>query len=72
MCWANVDLASNTVLVAEAVVRGIQKHSTKTNTARTVKLNSAALAAITSQKQFTYLAGDFVFHDPRYNTPWVD
>jgi integrase len=72
MRWANVDLASSTILVAEAVVRGIQKNNTKTNTARTVKLNSAALAAITRQKQFTYLAGDFVFHDPRYNTPWVD
>ena len=72
MRWANVDLASNTVLVAEAVVRGIQKNTTKTNTVRTLKLNSAALAAITRQKQFTYLARDFVFHDPRYNTPWVD
>lgn len=70
--WSNVDLASGAVVVAEAVVRGIHKDNTKTNTTRTVKLNSAALAAINRQKQFTYLAGDFVFHDPRYNTPWVD
>ncbi len=70
--WANVDLANSSVLVAEAVVRGIQKDNTKTNTARTVKLNSIALAALTRQKAHTYLADDFVFHDPRYDTPWVD
>jgi len=70
--WANVDLASGTALVAEAVVRGIQKDNTKTNTARTVKINSVALAAVTRQKQHTYLVGDFVFNDPRYGTPWVD
>ena len=70
--WANVDLDSGTALVAEAVVRGIQKDNTKTNTVRTVKINSVALAAITRQKQHTYLVGDFVFNDPRYGTPWVD
>jgi integrase len=71
--WANVDLASRSVLVAEAVVRGRQKDNTKTNTVRTtVKLNSVAFAAITSQKQHTFLGGDFVFNDPRYNIPWVD
>ena len=70
--WANVDRASSSVRGAEAVVRGVQKDNTKTNTARTVKLNSVALAAITRQKQHTFLAGDFVFNDPRYSTPWVD
>jgi integrase len=70
--WANVDLASGSAVVTEAVVRGIKKDNTKTNTARTVKLNSVALAAITRQKAHTYLAGDFVFNDPRYGTPWVD
>jgi integrase len=70
--WANVDLANCSVLVAEAVVRGVQKDNTKTNTARTVKLNSIALAAITRQKAHTFLADDFVFNDPRYDTPWVD
>ena len=70
--WVNVDLSGGTVLVSEAVVRGVQKDNTKTNTARTVKLNSIALAALTRQKPHTFLAGDFVFQDPRYGTPWVD
>lgn len=70
--WANVDLASGSILVSEVVVRGVRKDNTKTNQARTVKLNSIALAAIHRQKQHTYLACDLVFQDPRYETPWVD
>jgi integrase len=70
--WDNVDLASGTVLVAEAVVRGVHKDRTKTNVARTVKLNSRALGAIQRQRQHTQMAGQEVFQDPRYSTPWVD
>lgn len=69
--WEKVDLASGSVLVDSAVVRGESKQ-TKTNVARTVRLNSMALAAITRQKAYTYLAGGPVFHDPRCDTPWVD
>lgn len=70
--WENVDLASGSVLVAEAVVRGIKKDNTKTNTTRTVKLNSIALAAIQRQRSHTQVAGVSVFLDPRYATSWVD
>lgn len=70
--WANVDLASGTVLVAEALVRGQRKDRTKTAVARTVKLNSRALAAIQRQRVHTHLAGAEVFQDPRYGTGWVD
>lgn len=72
LSWANVDLPSGTVLVAEALVRGIHKDRTKTNVARVVKLNSRALAAIQGQRAHTQVAGGPVFQDPRYNTPWVD
>ena len=70
--WENVDLAGGTLLVTEARVRGVKKSTTKTNVARTVKLNSVALAAIKAQKAHTFLAGGEVFHDPRYGAPWVD
>lgn len=70
--WTNVDLASGTVLVSEAVVRGLHKDRTKTNTARTVKLNSRASAAIHRQRQYTQAGGGAVFEDPRYNAAWVD
>lgn len=70
--WDNVDLASGSVLVIEAVVRGLRKDRTKTNVARTVKLNSRALAALQQQRRHTQVAGGPVFHDPRYDTPWTD
>jgi integrase len=44
--WPNVDLASGTILVASALVRGEFKDRTKTSVARLVKLNSRALAAL--------------------------
>lgn len=67
--WGSVDL-SGSMVVSEALVRGAAKANTKTNVARTVKLNSVALAALKRQKAHTYLAGGPVFLDPRYGTPW--
>lgn len=70
--WGNVDLRSGAVLISEAMVRGEHKDSTKTNTARTVRLNSKAKEALQRQRAFTQPAGAEVFQDPRYGTPWVD
>lgn len=72
LSWENVDLASGSALIAEALVRGIHKDRTKTNVARTIKLNSRALAALNRQRSHTYLAGGAVFSDPRENKPWSD
>lgn len=69
--WDNVDL-SGSILVSEAVVRGVHKNNTKTNKTRTVKLNSRALAAIQRQRQHTQMASGAVFNDPRYGQPWID
>ncbi|MEX3556132.1 MAG: hypothetical protein VB131_05945, partial [Burkholderia gladioli] len=55
--WPNVDLFSAKLAVVEAVVRGEQKDSTKTNVARDVLLNSRALAAINRQAKHTRMAG---------------
>jgi integrase len=70
--WPNVDLASGKVKVTEAIVRGVQKDRTKTNVERLIHLNSRSLAAITRQRKFTQMEGESVFHDPRYDTPWID
>lgn len=67
--WSNVDLAGGTVLVKEARVARKRK-ATKTNVARTVRLNSQALAALTAQKAHTYLKGEEVFQDPRHGEQW--
>lgn len=71
LTWDHVDLASGTLLVTEALVRGKRK-TTKTATARTVRLNSKALAAIQRQRQYTQVAGGPVFQDPRFLTGWSD
>jgi len=70
--WPNVDAASGKVKVTEAVVRGIQKNRTKTNVERLIHLNSRSLAAIARQRKFTQMQGEVLFHDPRYDTPWID
>jgi integrase len=67
--WENVDLASGTVLVKEALVKRERK-ATKTNVARTVRLNSQARAALAAQKAHTYLKGQEVFQDPRHCEAW--
>lgn len=72
LSWENVDLARGTALIAEALVRGVHKDRTKTNVARTIKLNSRALDALQRQRAHTQLAGGAVFNDPRFGTPWVD
>lgn len=70
--WANVDLASGTMLVCEGVVAGKRKATTKTNTARTVTLHDRAIAALQAQRKHTQLQGCAVFHDPRYGADWCD
>lgn len=72
LSWRNVDMASGTVAIKEVVVRGEAKARTKTNVARKLKLNSHAMAALQRQRQHTQVAGEAVFHDPRYGAAWAD
>lgn len=71
LSWPNVDLADGHIVVRETLTAGEQKASTKTNTARTVMLNSRALGALERQKQHSYLAGKHVFLDPRNGAAWT-
>lgn len=70
--WTTVDLASNYMTIREAIVRGVEKKKTKTSKARNVRLNSRAKAALTRQAKHTRIAGDHVWLDPRYGTPWLE
>lgn len=70
--WPNVDLVSKYIMVTEAIVRGEEKDTTKTNEARQVILNSRALGAIKRQAEHTRMAAGHVFLDPRYGEPWFD
>jgi integrase len=70
--WPNVDLRTKRIAIVEAIVRGEHKDSTKTSVAREVILNSRALAAVNRQAKHTRIAGEHVWIDPRYGTPWED
>lgn len=70
--WGKTDLFNKNFVVDEALVRGNEEDSTKTNAERTVMLNSRALAALTRQKAHSYLAGEHVWLDSRYGTPWTE
>ncbi|WP_232438142.1 tyrosine-type recombinase/integrase [Burkholderia ubonensis] len=70
--WSNVDLPNGTILIAEALVRGVLKDRTKTAVARTVMLNSRALGALKRQRELMQHASEAIFHDPRYGTRWED
>ncbi|WP_373870916.1 hypothetical protein [Aeromonas caviae] len=57
--------------VSRAKVVGVIK-TTKTRAGtRTIELTSEALAALTSQKRFTFMRGEYVFDDPKLNQPWA-
>lgn len=68
--WPQVALTDSRMVIKEALVRGVEKDSTKTDVARTVRLNSRALAALKRQKAHTLLGGSHVWLDERYGTPW--
>ncbi len=70
--WAQVDLVSKRMQISEALVRGVAKSSTKTGVVRQVILNSRALAALQRQREDTEAAGEHVWLDPRYGTPWSE
>jgi len=70
--WDNIDLATGTMLITESRVLGVLKKNTKTNKARTVKINSKAMAALQSQRALTQIQGGEVFRHPRYDTNWPD
>lgn len=70
--WGSVDLASGYMTVREAIVRGVEKAKTKTAVARHVILNSRSKAALARQAKHTRIAGDHVWLDPRYGTPWLE
>lgn len=70
--WQHVDLFGAHFTVTEAIVRGVEKSNTKTSVARQVLLNSRALAAVQRQRKHSQMAGQHVWLDPRYGTPWVE
>ncbi|MGB6187380.1 MAG: DUF3596 domain-containing protein [Aeromonas molluscorum] len=69
--WASIDWIGNTVHVSSAKVVGIIK-TTKTRAGtRTIELTGEAMAALSSQKRFTFMRNEFVFDDPKLGKSWA-
>lgn len=68
--WGDIDWIHGTVRVQRAVVVKTEK-GTKTDAGtRDVLLLPLARAALEAQKEFTFLAGHRVFHNPRTGDAW--
>ena len=65
--WANNRLSVNKAMTQAAKVVGLPKTSTSY---RWVKLTEDVITALKDQKQYTYLQGQEIFHNPRLNKPW--
>lgn len=69
--WRDIDFVGRTAHVQNASVVGVIK-STKTKAGtRKVELTEEALAALDSQKLFTFMKGEMIFEDPKRNKPWA-
>lgn len=71
--WSDIDFTNNTIKISRAKTQTANKaEAPKTISGnRTIKILSGALDALLNQKQYTYLAGDEVFHNPRTDEPWA-
>jgi len=70
--WGDVDWLKGSVRVQRALTQAADDpEEPKTHAGlRDVKLLPAALEALTRQKQFTALANQHIFHNPRTDKPW--
>lgn len=70
--WGDIDWLKGFVRVRRAMTRAADEpEDPKTRRgARDVKILPAALRALIAQKAHTFMADQYVFHDPRYGQPW--
>lgn len=71
--WGDIDWVKSEVFVVRAVTqRSKAPEDTKTRgSRRRVRLLPLALESLLSQKSYTFLKGEEVFQDPRYQAPWA-
>ena len=72
LLWDDIDWVKKEMRISRAITQASKvPESTKTTSGtRTVKLLPDALFALQEQKQFTFLAGEQVFHNPTTDKPW--
>lgn len=72
--WDDVDFNRSEIRVRRASTQAARQNAETTKTRsgnRTVKLLLPAQQALLSQKKFTFLGNDLIFHNPRTNKPWT-
>lgn len=71
--WGDIDWIGRTAHISRAETQAADEpEDTKTNAGtRRLKLLNPALEALANQKEFTFLEGKRVFHNPRTNEPWA-
>lgn len=72
--WDDIDFIRNEVRVRRASTQAARQNAETTKTRsgnRTVKLLLPAQQALQSQKEFTFLGNELIFHNPRTNKPWA-
>lgn len=68
--WRDIDFVGKTAHVQNASVVGIIKGTKTKAGTRKVELSEEAMAALTSQKLFTFMKDNTIFEDPKTNKPW--
>lgn len=68
--WQDVDLRTGCMRIHQGLVGGEMESETKTHTARVVRLNARARAALERQRARTQLAGGLVWLNPLDGLPW--
>ncbi|MHA1023824.1 Arm DNA-binding domain-containing protein [Enterobacter ludwigii] len=69
--WRDIDFAGRTAHVQNASVVGVIKGTKTKAGTRKVELTEEALAALDSQKLYTFMKGETIFEDPKRNKPWA-
>ncbi|MEK0205362.1 site-specific integrase [Klebsiella michiganensis] len=69
--WRDIDFVGKTAHVQNARVVGVIKGTKTKASTRKVELTEEAVAALASQKLFTFMKDATVFEDPKTNKPWA-
>ncbi|MEH4624804.1 site-specific integrase [Phytobacter diazotrophicus] len=69
--WRDIDFIGKTAHVQNASVVGVIKGTKTKAGTRKVELNDQAMAALASQKTFTFMKDATIFEDPKTNKPWA-
>ncbi|MCP6588499.1 integrase, partial [Klebsiella pneumoniae] len=69
--WRDIDFIGKTAHIQNASVLGVIKVTKTKAGTRKIELTEEALAALISQKTFTFMEDETIFEDPKSNKAWT-